>query len=92
MLYKKSYLNLSFIIIIIISIIYNISFILNTNLKSKSIFVNYFNFKILSFNYNTSSFSIYFNLLIYKNNINLKSNSNLVNYINLLKPLYNNFV
>ena len=86
MLYKKIlfkfifYYNYYFI-----SIIYNISFILNTNLKSKSIFVNYFNFKILSFNYNVSLFSIYFNLLIYKNNINLKSNSNLVNYINLLK-------
>ena len=58
---------------------------INCKYKYKSVFVNYFNFKILSFNYNVSSFSIYFNLLIYKNNINLKSNSNLVNYINLLK-------
>ena len=34
--------------------------ILSINYKSNSIHINYFNFKILSFNYNTSSFYISF--------------------------------
>ena len=33
-----------------------------------------------------------YHLLIYKNNVNYKSKYKSINYINLLKPLYNYFI